>query len=117
EVLQVIKDEKLQENALKVGMYLKDELIKLQKEFPILRDVRGQEMLLCFELTVESIEPLAENAACLVKRLKDYRILMSSDGKDNNALKIKPPMVFSIENANELLERLKQIFQEDFMKF
>jgi len=117
EVLQVIKDEKLQENALKVGMYLKDELIKLQKEFPILRDVRGQGLFLGFELTDESKAPLAEKAAYLANRMKDFGILMSTDGKDNNALKIKPPMVFSIENANELLERLKQIFQEDFMKF
>src|SRR5690606_13886811 len=53
EVLRVIKDEKLQENALKVGTYLKDELLKLQKSFPIIGDVRGQGLFLGFELTDE----------------------------------------------------------------
>jgi len=41
---------------------------------------------------------------------------MSTDGKDNNVLKIKPPMVFSIENADELILRLKQVLKEDYLK-
>jgi 4-aminobutyrate aminotransferase-like enzyme len=117
EVLRVIKDEKLQENALKVGTYLKDELLKLQKSFPIIGDVRGQGLFLGFELTDENKNPLTEKASYLANRMKDFGILMSTDGKDNNALKIKPPMIFSIENANELLERIIQIFQEDFMRY
>jgi len=116
QVLQVIKNEKLQENALKVGTYLKNELLKLQKEFPMIGDVRGQGLFLGFELTDENKNPLAEKASYLANRMKDFGILMSTDGKDNNTLKIKPPMVFSIENADELLLRLKQIFQEDFMR-
>ena len=40
---------------------------------------------------------------------------MSTDGQDNNALKVKPPIVFSQENADELLSRLQTIFNEDFM--
>lgn len=117
EVLQVIKDEKLQKNALNVGSYLKEELINLQKPFPIIGDVRGQGLFLGFELTDENKQPLTEKASYLANRMKDFGILMSTDGKDNNALKIKPPMVFSVEHADELLMRLNQIFQEDFMKF
>jgi 4-aminobutyrate aminotransferase-like enzyme len=117
EVLQVIKDEKLQENALKVGTYLKEELLNLQKEFSIIGDVRGQGLFLGFELTDENIIPLPDKAVYLANRMKDFGVLMSTDGKDNNALKIKPPMVFNMENADELLERLNQILKEDFMKY
>ncbi|WP_323370027.1 aminotransferase class III-fold pyridoxal phosphate-dependent enzyme [Xanthomarina sp. F2636L] len=117
EVLKVIKDEKLQENALNVGSYLKQELIKLQNPFPIIGDVRGQGLFLGFELVDKNKNPLAEKASYLANRMKDFGILMSTDGKDNNVLKIKPPMVFSVEHADELLMRLKQIFQEDFMRF
>ena len=42
-------------------------------------------------------------------------ILMSTDGRDNNVLKIKPPIVFTKENADELLLRIKQVMREDFM--
>ncbi|HAB28117.1 MAG TPA: hypothetical protein DCE27_10685, partial [Xanthomarina gelatinilytica] len=57
-----------------------------------------------------------EKATYLANRMKDFGILMSTDGKDNNALKIKPPLVFSRNHADELLYRLEQIFNEDFMR-
>ncbi len=47
--------------------------------------------------------------------MKDFAILMSPDSKDNNVLKIKPPIVFSQENADELLYRLQTIFSEDYI--
>ena len=59
---------------------------------------------------------MTDKAAYLANRMKELGILMSTDGKDNNVLKIKPPMVFSKENANELLFRLRTVFSEDFMK-
>ena len=116
EVLHVIKEEKLQENALKVGSYLKEGFRKLQGYFPIIGDIRGQGLFLGFELTGLNKKPLADKASYLVNRMKDYGILMSTDGKDNNAIKVKPPMVFSLVNADELLARLKMVFAEDFMK-
>jgi len=48
--------------------------------------------------------------------MKDHGILMSTDGPDHNVLKIKPPIVFTQENAEELLFYLRKIFAEDFMK-
>jgi len=48
--------------------------------------------------------------------MKELGILMSTDGPDHNVLKIKPPMVFSMENADELILRLRKVFCEDFMQ-
>ena len=47
--------------------------------------------------------------------MKAHGILMSSDGQDHNVLKIKPPLVFSKENAQQLLCYLKKILAEDVM--
>ncbi len=116
EVLKIIREEHLQENALKAGNYLKEGLQELQQEFDIIGDVRGQGLFLGFELSDENKNPLTEKAAYLANRMKEFGILMSTDGKDVNVLKIKPPMVFSTENADELLLRLKMILHEDFMK-
>ena len=41
-VLKIIKDEKLQKNALSVGSYLKKELLNLKKTFEIIGDIRGE---------------------------------------------------------------------------
>ncbi len=115
EVLRIIKDERLQENALEIGNYLKTLLNKMKEEFPVIGDIRGQGLFLGIELADQSKNPLTEKAAYLANRMKELGVLMSTDGKDNNVLKIKPPMVFSKENANELLSALRTVFQEDFM--
>ncbi|RMA66413.1 aminotransferase class III-fold pyridoxal phosphate-dependent enzyme [Ulvibacter antarcticus] len=114
-VLDVIEKEKLQQNALETGGYLKSELQSLRKEFPIIGDVRGEGLFLGFELNDANKNPLAEHASYLADRMKELGILMSTDGPDYNVLKIKPPMVFSKANASELIFRLKTVFTEDFM--
>lgn len=115
-VLEVIEEENLQQNALEVGGFLKSELQKLQKEFPIIADVRGEGLFLGFELTNSKKEPLPGHTTYLSNRMKQLGILMSIDGPDHNVMKIKPPMVFNKENAEELVLRLKTVFEEDFMR-
>ncbi|MEM9142608.1 MAG: aminotransferase class III-fold pyridoxal phosphate-dependent enzyme, partial [Bacteroidota bacterium] len=115
-VLQTVKDEGLQQNALDVGKYLKKDLEKLGREFPIIGDVRGQGLFLGFELVDKAMNPLKEQAHYLVNRMKDHSILMSTDGPDYNVLKIKPPMVFTKDNARELVFYLRKILTEDFMQ-
>ncbi len=115
EVLQTVKREHLQDNALKVGEFLKEALKMLSKEFPIIGDVRGQGLFLGIELVDANMLPLAKRTAYVANRMKDHGILMSTDGPDHNVLKIKPPIVFNIENAKELMFYLKKILAEDFM--
>lgn len=115
EVLRTIKRERLQDLALEIGEYLKIELQKLAIEFQIIGDVRGQGLFLGFELVDIENNPLGQHADYLANRMKDHGILMSTDGPDHNVLKIKPPLVFSKENAKELIFYLKKILTEDFM--
>ena len=49
-VLDVIDEEKIQENAAKVGEVLIKELMKLQQEFEVIGDVRGKGLMLGIEL-------------------------------------------------------------------
>lgn len=98
-----------------MGNFLKNELLKLQEKFTIIGDVRGAGLFLGIELNDAEKTPLPEQASYLANRMKDFKILMSTDGPNHNVLKIKPPMVFSIDNAKELIFRLHEVFQEDFM--
>jgi 4-aminobutyrate aminotransferase-like enzyme len=114
-VLEVIDEENLQQNAMEVGGFLITELKTLQKQFPIIGDVRGEGLFLGFELNDSKKNPLPEHASYLANRMKQLGILMSIDGPDHNVLKIKPPMVFSKANAEELIFRLKTVFGEDYL--
>jgi len=115
-VLEVIDAENLQQNALEVGEFLKRELKQLRAKYPIIGDIRGEGLFLGIELTNSEKEPLANHASYLANRMKDFKILMSTDGPDHNVMKIKPPMVFSMENAKTLILRMQQVLAEDFMK-
>lgn len=116
EVIKVVKREKLQAHALKVGEFLKLELKKLALDYSIIGDVRGEGLFLGIELVDITMKPLADQTDYLANRMKEHGILMSTDGPDHNVLKIKPPMVFTQENAIELIYYLRKILAEDFMK-
>ncbi|MBK7809294.1 MAG: aminotransferase class III-fold pyridoxal phosphate-dependent enzyme [Saprospiraceae bacterium] len=116
EVIKVVREEGLMENAKKTGHEILTGLKILQQEFPIIGDVRGNGLFLGFELTDDNLLPLEKQTSYLANRMMNLGILMSTDGPNHNVLKIKPPMVFNKENTDELLSRLRQVFREDEMQ-
>jgi 4-aminobutyrate aminotransferase-like enzyme len=115
-VLDIVIEENLQENAREVGTFLKEELLKLSKKFPIMGCIRGQGLFLGIELVDNNNAPLEKQATYLVNRMKEHGVLLSTDGPAHNVIKIKPPLVFSKQNANQILYLLNKVFQEDLMK-
>jgi 4-aminobutyrate aminotransferase-like enzyme/Ser/Thr protein kinase RdoA (MazF antagonist) len=117
-VLEVIKTENLQDNAEQVGTHLRQGLLALQQDFPIIGDVRGPGFFQGIELITdpETQAPAAQQASHLANRMRQRGILMSTDGPLHNVLKIKPPMCFSQENADFLLENMRVVLQENKMQ-
>ncbi len=109
-VLDAIAEEQLQENARDTGAHLLGGLRELAGRHELIGDVRGRGLFLGFELVRdrETLEPAAQEAADLVERMKDRGILLSTDGPLHNAIKIKPPMVFTRANADFVLESLDE---------
>jgi len=117
-VLDVIKKDQLQENALKVGQFLLKRLMNLKKKHTLIGDVRGLGLFIGIELVLDhqTLDPAPEQAAYIVERMKDRGILMSTDGPHHNVIKIKPPLVFGEHNADLLVDTLEEILQENFLK-
>jgi 4-aminobutyrate aminotransferase-like enzyme/Ser/Thr protein kinase RdoA (MazF antagonist) len=107
-VLDVIRDEGLQENAREIGACLLSGLGGLAARHPKVAGVRGHGLFLGFELVrdPETLEPAGEEAGVLVNRMKEAGVLLSTDGPYHHVIKIKPPMIFSRADAGLLLERL-----------
>jgi 4-aminobutyrate aminotransferase-like enzyme/Ser/Thr protein kinase RdoA (MazF antagonist) len=118
EVLRVIRDEQLQENAFAMGAYLTAGLRQLAQHYPIIGDIRGSGLFLGFELVKdpETLTPAADETSYLANRMRELGILMSTDGPYHNVLKIKPPLVFAQKDADFLLEMLDTVFKEDMMR-
>ena len=113
-VLKVIDEEKLQENAHKVGSYLIRLLEDLKKNHPIIGDVRGRGLFIGVELVREhsTKEPADIESKKLINRMKEKGILLSIDGPFNNVIKIKPPLVFNKENAKFLVNKLGETLED-----
>ena len=110
-VLEVIENENLQQNASEMGSYLKAQLKVLQKQFPIIGDVRGKGLFLGFELNDKKKNPLPHAADSLVNRMKERGVLMSTDGPDNNVLKLKPPIIINRDQIDYFLHHLSIVLQ------
>ncbi|XP_044011730.1 5-phosphohydroxy-L-lysine phospho-lyase [Aphidius gifuensis] len=113
-VMDVIERQGLQHHAAQVGHHLLSELHKLTKRRKIIGDVRGIGLFIGIELVRDrkNRTPATAEATHVVSRMKEEKILISSDGPDNNILKLKPPMVFTIENADKFVKILDNVLQE-----
>ena len=137
-VLDIINEEKLLEHATTVGNHLLDRLTQLKETHSIVGDVRyinvytffkcvnvviiidvknthrGIGLFVGVDLVKDRVtrEPATAEAQHVITRMKQEFILVSADGPNRNVLKFKPPMVFSMEDADHLVQVLGSIFHE-----
>ena len=115
-VLDVLEQEELQDNARQVGDWLKQEWAQLAKEFPLIADVRGHGLFLGLEFQTGKGAPAKQQANYFTNRMREHHILSSWDGPDKNVIKLKPPMCFTMANAAQFVDQMRNVLQEDFMK-
>ncbi|MEP7140446.1 MAG: aminotransferase class III-fold pyridoxal phosphate-dependent enzyme, partial [Caldimonas sp.] len=113
--LDVLVEEGLQENAARVGAHLLDGLREVAKRHSIVGDVRGAGLFLGVELVNDrrSLAPAASQASYVANRMRDFGILLGTDGPSHNVIKIRPPLCFAMDDADFLVERLDAAFGED----
>lgn len=107
-VLEVIDQEKLQDNALLVGEYFKSQLIEMKQRYPIIGDVRGRGLFLGIEIVSDqrTNSPAPDLAKYLVNAMKARGVLLSVDGPYHNVIKIKPPMVITQHDVDYMVSQL-----------
>ncbi len=111
-VLEIIEEEKLQENALQAGSYFKNKLKELQQMYKCFGDVRGDGLFLGIEFTDPSGKPDATTAAYVKNELKNNFILTGTDGPYDNVLKIKPPLCFNKSNVDFFVDKLDLLMKK-----
>jgi 4-aminobutyrate aminotransferase-like enzyme/Ser/Thr protein kinase RdoA (MazF antagonist) len=119
-VLDVVRDAALQERALTIGDALLEGLRELAQRHPCVGDVRGQGLFLGVEMVADRDAddpvPDAPGARYVVNRARALGVLLSTDGPDDNVLKVKPPLTFSEGDAERLVTVLDRIFGEDSVR-
>jgi 4-aminobutyrate aminotransferase-like enzyme len=109
-VLDVLDAEGLPANAAATGGYLKDQVSQLAAGSPVLGDVRGAGLYLGIDVT-DGVTgaPSGDLAAAVVNGMREHRVLISATGPHGSVLKVRPPLPFGREHADQFLTVLADV--------
>lgn len=107
-VLEVIDEEKLQQNCLTTGARLMDGLRGLQEKHSLIGEVRGKGLMLGVELVKDlgTREPAKAECAQVFETARELGLLIGKGGLNGNVLRIKPPMCINPADADFMIEVL-----------
>ena len=107
--LEVLQDENLIANSRVVGKKMLSSLNDIMHEDERIGDVRGSGLYMGIEIVKdrETREPDSPLALALVNELRRRRVLISATAANANVLKVRPPLTFSAQNADQFLTELK----------
>lgn len=110
-VLKVIQEEEMQRHSKDTGDYLLQLLKDLMPKHAIIGDVRGHGLFVGAELVKDrqTKDPAVPEIDQIVQAMKARGFLLSTDGPLHNVLKIKPPLVFTRQNALQMVQQLDDV--------
>jgi 4-aminobutyrate aminotransferase-like enzyme len=113
-VLDVLRDEALQENARVVGAYAKAGLARLAERHECIGDIRGYGLFFGAEMVTDRAlkMPAPKFTTRIANEMRQRGILMNKLGIHYNTLKIRPPMPFSQADADQMLHTLDAILTD-----
>lgn len=109
-VLDVLRDERLQQNAEQVGAHLKERLLELAERHPLIGAVHGAGLYLGLELVRDraTLEPATEETAAICERLRELGIIVQPTSDRMCVLKIKPPLCLTRASADYFVDALEE---------
>ncbi len=105
-VLEVIENENLQANSLKIGNHILAGLERLKQKHNIIGDVRGKGLMLGIELVKDRAtkEPAKSECAQVLEVCKDMGLLLGKGGLQGSVIRFAPPMCVTQADADFMLE-------------
>ena len=113
-VLDELQERDLMSHARQVGDYALQRLAGLQEKYPFIGDVRGSGLVFGAEMVTErsSREPAGNLTDKVINAMRHEGIIHSKLGRLKNTLKIRPPMPFSLDNADLLFDTLDKVLAD-----
>jgi len=109
-VLDVIEQENLIERSRTVGDYLRSEIAQLASKHALIGNVRGHGMLTGLEFVTDRAErsPATSETARLLELMRQECVLVGSEGRDANILKLRPSLVFERDHVDVFVDALER---------
>jgi alanine-glyoxylate transaminase/(R)-3-amino-2-methylpropionate-pyruvate transaminase len=111
-VLQVIKEDKVRENAKAVGAALLERLHALKSRHSAIGDVRGRGLMLALEMVKDhkTKDPDPQTTSAVFEATRESGIILSKSGAYQSCLRIVPPMCLSMDDVEQVYEGLDRAF-------
>ncbi|HNX26321.1 MAG TPA: aspartate aminotransferase family protein [Phycisphaerae bacterium] len=105
-ILEIMDEEKLVDNSLRMGKFFMDKLLKLQEKSRYIGEVRGRGLIIGVELVKDkkTKEPAADLAKQLICRCAENGLIIGSVGIYGNVIRVAPPLVVNEAQAMESIE-------------
>jgi len=112
-VLQVIREDRLQENARSVGAALQVRLKDLKERYSMIGDVRGRGLMLAIELVKDrrTKEPDPETTVEVFEHCRAHGLILSKSGPHRSVLRMVPPFCLTLEDVEDVAEGLDAAFE------
>jgi alanine-glyoxylate transaminase/(R)-3-amino-2-methylpropionate-pyruvate transaminase len=112
ETMDIIKDEKLVENARAMGKLLVDGMKELAKQFNLIGEVRGRGLLLGMELVKDRTSKAfaTEEAVRFMDECKERGLLLGKGGLMGNVVRIAPAMNITRDDVSFMLKVMAESF-------
>ncbi|QHC85229.1 ornithine--oxo-acid aminotransferase [Empedobacter brevis] len=107
EALQVVLDEKLADNAERLGQIFRAEITKMAEEFPLFKSVRGKGLL---NAILINDTPDSKTAWDFCVAMKDNGLLAKPT--HGNIIRFAPPLVMNEEQLHECLAVIRKTAEE-----
>jgi len=107
-----MKKNKLGENAVKIGKYMKLRLGELKEKYDIIGDVRGIGLMLAVEFVKDrkSKEPAIKEASAIRCKAAEKGLITLEAGK--SSIRISPPLIISKNQADKGIDILEDSIKE-----
>jgi len=107
--LDYIRRENLQANAARMGRILWDGLKPLERESPIVGEVRGKGLMVGVEMVTDhdSKEPNVKAAAEVMERCRERGLLVGKGGLYANTLRLAPPLTVTEQDVGQAVETIR----------
>lgn len=110
-VLEIMQEEKLVENAAKIGTIMKQRLLDIKERSRYLGDVRGRGMAMGLEFVKDkdTKEPAPDITLRVINDSAQHGVLVGKVGMYGNVIRVAPPLVMNENEAYESLEIMEKV--------
>jgi 4-aminobutyrate aminotransferase-like enzyme len=103
-------DERIIDNARAVGEYLASRLREAAADHPAVAEIRAVGLAIGAEIAHPgTTDPDPATTRAIVNGMRGAGVLIGTTGRHGNVLKIRPPLIFGRDHADQLVQSFREV--------